>query len=514
MQQSKIIWTRAVDLADSVLRACAELFSAHYGIWGQSAQPKAGRRVTQSADALKERYLGAPESWAALAYIGNDLIGYAFFQRLPLKAQGYVIWVTQFVVHKEYQNQGLGTRILRSIWSQSNLYAWGLVTANPAAVRALEKATLRRCDSTLINANWAKLQDLVGANLPYIANASKSPRRGTTAVDTDFPLDRTESNATMAALVGRGYDWKLGDIEATEEWAAFTFSEQRHSDEACSLVEGWIADCDSTVIDAYEGMALDCSHKWQAHTKHEIDFFVHLIGAPLSARILDIGCGTGRHSIELASQRFEVVGIDSGSKLIAEATHSATLEVANVQFECGDARQWRSDETFDHAICLYDVIGSFAEPDENAKILETAYLSLKPGGSLLLSVMNGELMDSTAEYRTNKENLTANLLRLAPSKTMQTTGEVFSPRYVLWHQEEGIAYRREQFESEIVAPCELIVRDRRYSAQQIRTLCETAGFDVVDVRYAKIGRWNENHAPTDKGSKEILVHCRKPSAPE
>lgn len=512
MQQSKIIWTPAVDLTDSVLRACAELFSAHYGIWGQSAQHRAGKRVMQSAGALKEKYLGAPESWAALAYIGNDLIGYAFFQRLPLEVQGYVVWVTQFLVHKDYQNQGLGTRILRSIWSQSNMYAWGLVTANPAAVRALEKATLRRCDPALISANWAILQNLAKANLPYVAAASKLHRLGTTAVDTDFPLDRTESNATMAALVKRGYEWKLGDIEAKEEWAAFTFSEQRYSDEACSLVEGWIADCDSTVVDAYAGMALDCSHKWQAHTKHEIDYFVHLIGAPLGARILDVGCGTGRHSIELASRGFAVVGIDSSEKLIAEAMCSATSEIANVRFECDDARRWRSDEKFDHAICLYDVIGSFADANENAKILETAYVNLKSGGSLLLSVMNGELMEATAEHCTDKENLTANLLRLAPSKTMQTTGEIFSPRYVLWHREEGVAYRREQFESKIVAPCELIVRDRRYSAQQIKTLCETMGFEVVDVRYAKIGRWNENHAPTDKGSKEILVLCRKPSA--
>ncbi|PXX46970.1 bifunctional GNAT family N-acetyltransferase/class I SAM-dependent methyltransferase [Undibacterium pigrum] len=510
MLDSKIIWKRAGSLTENDLVECATLFSAHYGIWAEGAGNRAGKRVRQSAGTLKDNYLRGPESWAAQAYHGNELIGYAFYQRSDLAGKGHVTWVTQFVVHKDHQNKGLGTRILRAIWSQSKQYAWGLVTANPAAVRALEKATLRRCEVTMIQKNWSALKNLVSSDLPYIAAVSKPMREGTTAVDTNFPLDRTESNATMDSLMSRGHDWQLGILGPLEEWAAFTFSEQAYSTEASSLVREWIADCDSTVVDAYQGMALDADHKWQSKTKHEVDYFLKSIESPSKAKIFDIGCGTGRHSIELAARGHNVVGVDTGSALLEKAIHSAN-SISNIKFECCDARLWRPNEKFDCGICLYDVVGSFADDVENAKILTTAYFCLKQGGYFLLTVMNGELMDSIAQHRTDNENLPMNLLSLEPSPTMQDTGNIFSPKYVLWHDEKGVAYRRELFESEKVAPCELVVRDRRYSKQEIKQLCETAGFEVVDIRYAKLGAWGNEVGPTDSSSKEIIILCKKPS---
>ncbi|WLI90081.1 bifunctional GNAT family N-acetyltransferase/class I SAM-dependent methyltransferase [Massilia sp. R2A-15] len=516
MQVEKIIWVRAGEITEKILGDCAALFCAYYGKWGpEASKDKAGKPVMQQASKLKSQYLAAPDSWSALAYLDDVLIGYAFFQRLLIEKKGYVTWVTQFVVHKEHQNRGLGTRILRSIWSQSQQYAWGLVTANPAAVRALEKATLRRCNLAHINADWQLLRAAAAPNLGYIRTASVELRDGTSSLNTHFALDHSDSDASLKTLSEKAYKWQLGDLRATEEWAAFTFDHQPYSDDAVSLVEEWVADCDRTVADAYESMTLDTSHKWQAYTPSEIDFLIRSIQPREDAKILDLGCGAGRHSIELARRGYICYGVDASTKLILNAKANVSSEDLSDKagFVAADAREWRSAVRFDHAICLYDVIGSFAADAENAKLLATAFFHLKPGGKFLASVMNGELTDYLATNRANRSDLANKLLDLPPSNIMQTTGAIFDPSFFVWHEEVGVAYRREQFESEKVAPCELVVRDRRYSAESVRRLFAQIGFEILDVQYAKLGAWGQKASFNDKGAKEILILCQKPLHP-
>lgn len=514
MSNYRLAWRRGSALTDGDLAACASLFSSHYGYWGTDAGSKrAGRQIELSPGRLRE-YLMAPESWAALAYLHDELVGYAFSERFHVKDQGGVVWVTQFVVHSLHRHQGLGTRLLRSIWSQSDQYAWGLVTANPFAVRALEKATLRTCDPMKIRAGWPRLHSAAKAYLSYVAEAVAALPSSSTALNTHFPLDHEESDRAFDRLLARGYQWHLGRLGKTDEWVAFTFREQEYSDEASRLVEEWIVDCDRTVIDAYAGMALDVNHTWAAHHVHEIDVLIALAHPTKGESILDVGCGSGRHSVELAKRGYGVTGIDFSTQLIAAGQR--TIEEQGllnlVTLYCGDAREYELARQFDYAICLYDVIGSFASDAENVHLVENMYRHLRPGGLLLASVMNGELTAAKATNVATPGTLTRLLLDLPPSDVMQRSGNVFDPRYYLWETDSGVAYRKEKFHSEDIAPCELIVRDRRYSAAALSAICLRVGFEVLEMRYVQAGKWDCPLEADDNKAKEILLLCRRPAA--
>lgn len=509
MNQYNIIWRKSTILTEEQYEACANLFNQHYGKWGaEGPEGRVGKLVTLPSKALKG-YLKAPESWAALAYFNGDLIGYVFVQRLGVKEEDYITWVTQFVVHTEHRKKGLGTRLLRAVWSQSNQYAWGLVTANPFAVRALENATLRRCNLDIIKKNWSKLHDVSAPYLEYVKGATFS-NSNSTAINTKFPIDHSDTNIALNNLAT---EWMLGGIGESEEWAAFTFREQSLRADAQEQLGKWLNDCDYTVMDAYNGMSLDERHAWTKHVGSEVEFIVKEVNPSSDDWILDVGCGTGRHSIELAKRNYNVVGIDFVSRLIeaCEAGVAGNNILSDkAQFILGDIRSYKFGRQFNHAICLYDVIGSYATDDENIKIIENIFNHLKPGGFLIASVMNGDLTSSKAKHHANSDNLLDKILDLKASDIMQETGDIFNPDYYVWDDSNGVAYRKERFESEYMAPCELIVRDCRYSLNSISSIFKSIGFEILTSRVVRLGYWcSESDSSTNNG-KEILLVCKKP----
>ena len=82
------------------------------------------------------------------------------------------------------------------------------------------------------------------------------------------------------------------------------------------------------------------------NTEAEVDSVEAIIGADRNKRILDVGCGTGRHALSLARRGYEVVGVDLSEGLLARACQKARLESLDVSFVRCDARAlWRDDGT-------------------------------------------------------------------------------------------------------------------------------------------------------------------------
>ena len=117
-------------------------------------------------------------------------------------------------------------------------------------------------------------------------------------------------------------------------------------------------------------------------TVGECDFIEKEIGLNKSLKILDIGCGSGRHSIELAKREYHVTGIDLSDSLLEKARQKATdLGLAVSFFKC-DARQLSYHNEFDVAIMLCEGAFPLMETDEmNFKILENARNALKDTGA-------------------------------------------------------------------------------------------------------------------------------------
>lgn len=131
----------------------------------------------------------------------------------------------------------------------------------------------------------------------------------------------------------------------------------------------------------------------QADTAAEADFAVHMLGLRPPARILDLGCGTGRHSIELARRGFHVVGIDRSPAQLAAARAHAEAAGVRVQWRRADLRELPELPELpaaDAAVCLFNSWGYFPDDEDNRRVLRQARAHLRPGGRLLLDTLNAD----------------------------------------------------------------------------------------------------------------------------
>lgn len=126
-------------------------------------------------------------------------------------------------------------------------------------------------------------------------------------------------------------------------------------------------------------------------TPAQIDFVERTLGLRPGMRVVDMGCGHGRHTNELARRGYKAVGIDLVPGFLEVATQHAASIGVEPQFIEGDLRGFRAEDTFDAAICLFDVLGFF-EDEDHELILHNAWSALVPGGKLLLDLRTREFM--------------------------------------------------------------------------------------------------------------------------
>ena len=331
-------------------------------------------------------------------------------------------------------------------------------------------------------------------------------------VDTRFFLDH-EGIPQLRALAAReDRPWALGGIEEGEEWLACTFSDQTPQEIDDERLAELLTGADAIWLQAYEGMTLDQNHVWHTYAAQEIEFVLDLAGLPPGAAVLDVGCGDGRHVAAIAQLGFAATGVDISPRLIARAKNQSKL--AGASFEVADGREDLPPGPFELVLSLYDVIGSSANPEDDRLLLANIGAALAPGGLLVATVMNdgatASRLPSEHQPETNGEFIAA-LENLPPSTTMEQTGAVFNPAYLLVFN--GTYYRKEQFqEAGWTLPAELVVRDRRFTASALRSLATGAGFKVLEIRPVQSGQWGRSPAlaERDERAKELLLIARRP----
>jgi SAM-dependent methyltransferase len=128
---------------------------------------------------------------------------------------------------------------------------------------------------------------------------------------------------------------------------------------------------------------------WADRTGAEVDRALGMLGARGGERVLDMACGTGRHSHELARRGFEVVGVDISPDLLAIAEADAEAESLNASFLAADLRELDFDQEFDLVLNLNDgAIGYFETEEENHRTFEVIAAALRAGGGNLLQLPN------------------------------------------------------------------------------------------------------------------------------
>jgi len=119
-------------------------------------------------------------------------------------------------------------------------------------------------------------------------------------------------------------------------------------------------------------------------TTGEVDFIEKEIDPDKAKRILDIGCGTGRHAVELAKRGYTVTGIDLSRDQLNRAIEKAKKENVSVDFRAADARALPFDNEFDLVIMICEGAFPLMETDEmNYEILVNAQKALKPKGKFI-----------------------------------------------------------------------------------------------------------------------------------
>lgn len=129
-------------------------------------------------------------------------------------------------------------------------------------------------------------------------------------------------------------------------------------------------------------------------TKNEVDVFASILDLNRDAAILDLACGQGRHSIEMASRGFtNITGLDRSHYLIRKAKSAMTLEGVKISFKEGDARKLPfAPDTFDVVMILGNSFGYFESNEDDLMVLREVFRVLKPGGTFLIDVADGSYL--------------------------------------------------------------------------------------------------------------------------
>lgn len=121
-------------------------------------------------------------------------------------------------------------------------------------------------------------------------------------------------------------------------------------------------------------------------TAREIDLAEAVFNLDSGSHLLDIGCGFGRHSIELARRGYRVTGVDPAAAMIVEAQKRALRAGVRVEFLQEEGECFTIAEPADGAICLFTSLGQISERGENSGLVHAVFKALKPGGRFLVEV--------------------------------------------------------------------------------------------------------------------------------
>jgi SAM-dependent methyltransferase len=124
-----------------------------------------------------------------------------------------------------------------------------------------------------------------------------------------------------------------------------------------------------------------------AQIARQVDFVEQSLALPRGGTVLDVGCGLGLHARELALRGYLVVGLDLSLPMITRAAEDAQQQNLRINFLHTDIREIQFDGAFDGVICLGTTFGFF-DDDANRDVLARLYQALRPGGRILIDVVN------------------------------------------------------------------------------------------------------------------------------
>lgn len=226
-------------------------------------------------------------------------------------------------------------------------------------------------------------------------------------------------------------------------------------------------------------------------TLGECNFIEQELNYNKSLKILDVGCGTGRHSIELTKRGYSVTGVDLSESQLALARKKAIKENLSIDFQKHDARDLPFIKEFDAAIMLCEGGFPLMETDEmNFKILKNVTKALKDKSKFIFTTLNrlfplyhsvekfcaATSMGDNAAYRSN----TFDLMTFRDhniTEIVDDSGNIMS----------------------------LECNERYYVPSEITWLLKSLGYSKIDIFGAKLGAFSRNDKLTTEDFEMLVI---------
>ena len=212
-----------------------------------------------------------------------------------------------------------------------------------------------------------------------------------------------------------------------------------------------------------------------AHTKgtvQEVDHVVSVLGLTPGQRVLDVGCGTGRHAIELARRGIDVHGVDISQRFIDIARSRSSAAT----FERSDARSLPFDREFDAVICLCQgAFGMMTADGDDGAVVASMARSLRSGGRLALSAFNAYF---AVKYHDGAE----------------------------FDAGTGVSHETTEIRSESGTPRQVDLWTGCYTPRELRLLLGAYGLEVDSISSVEPGAYGA--APATTESPEFLAVAR------
>ncbi len=196
-------------------------------------------------------------------------------------------------------------------------------------------------------------------------------------------------------------------------------------------------------------------------TGAQVEFAIQALRLTPGARVLDIACGVGRHSIELARRGYQVTGLDLSPTLLHIAAERAQRAGVQVNWVHADMREIPFTQEFDAAFNIFSSWGYLESEDEDQKVLAAVARALKPGGAFLLETAHRDWL--IRHFQPHIWNEGIGVLVLEDRMLDLLGGRLLSTWTALY--DDG---RRRQWQMSI----------RQYTAAELRRMLENAGFTV------------------------------------
>lgn len=127
-------------------------------------------------------------------------------------------------------------------------------------------------------------------------------------------------------------------------------------------------------------------HRDFGGARREVEKMIDWLALPHGAKVLDLCCGMGRHSLALSEAGYEVTGVDLSEALLREAR--SQKGAGSVTWVRSDMRKLPLDGGFDAVVNLFTSFGYFEEDEEQVKVLREIHRMLKPGGKFIIDFLN------------------------------------------------------------------------------------------------------------------------------